>query len=360
MCHDAIATIAQSLSMRLSSAVARSNVVFAVRTVSIPSALVVHMDKITYCVDADPRPTCVLDLDSLERPHIHHENNALREQNHLLHDIREPGASIGFWAWALDSEHSGTVTAAGRVSLHAYTIEKRWRVIQWPLPEKEPGNGQNRQNSPGQRIIPVPPKGDPLTLNQKLEDALAGRDDATGKLSNLRQMMEMVDVGMFEYDKEGALLYGNEAFHRLSGMPKGDRGPMGWANWTFEEDRPWIADFFTQITKGSSCTFEMRWIGPDPVNNPEGQWVTAACVPTTDDKGNIIAVSGCTTDISAQKRSHQDAVKRAEALERAQASELRFSDLVKHSNSAFYNFGSDRKVSKNAHEQGSVECLCEC
>jgi PAS domain S-box-containing protein len=345
--------------MRLSSTVARNNVVDAVRSIFVPSAPVLHMDKITYCVDADPRPTCVLDLESLERPYIHYENNALREQNHLLHDIQDPGASTGFWAWALESEHSGALTAVGRVSLHAYTIEKRWRVIQWPLLEKQPGNGQNGRNSPGQRIIPASPGGDSLTLNQRLEDALAGRDDVTGKLSNLRQMMEMVDVGMFEYDKEGVLIYGNEAFHRLSGMPKGDRRRMGWAYWTFEEDRPWIADFFTQLTKGSSCTFEMRWIGPDPVNNPEAQWVTAACVPTTDDKGNIIAVSGCTTDISAQKRSHQDAIKRAEALERAQASELRFSDFVKHSNSAFYNFGSDRKVRRNAHEQSSDESLCE-
>ena len=61
-------------------------------------------------------------------------------------------------------------------------------------------------------------------------------------------------------------------------------------------------------------------------------------------KRNLITVSGCITDISAQKRSHSDAVKKAEALERAAASELRFSDFIRHSNSAFYNFGNDRKV----------------
>lgn len=304
------------------------------------------MDKVTYCLDADPRPTCVLELASPDGPHVHYENKALQEQGHLLHDILDIGASTGYRAWALDSGHSGVVTVTGRASLHAYTIENRWRVIQWLLLEDQSGHGQNRQNGLGERTIPILPNSSSSTLNRKLEDALADRDDATGKLSNLRQMMEMVDVGMFEYDKEGVLLYGNEAFHRLSGVPRGTSEPMVWANWVFEEDLPWLKGVFTRLTEGFSDTFEMRWTGSDPDDRPEGQWVTAACVPTTDDTGNITTVSGCITDISAQKRSHSDALKRAEALERAQASELRFSNFIKHSNSAFYNFGMDRKVSK--------------
>jgi PAS domain S-box-containing protein len=307
------------------------------------------MDKVTYCVDADPRPTCVLDLTS---PDSYHKNQALQENSHLLHDIRDPRASTGYRTWALDSGHSGTVTAAGGASLYAYTIDKRWRVIQWLLAEKKQsvpaparnGHRQSGQSSPGSQLLAVSPKSDSSTLNRRLEVALADRDDATGKLSNLRQMMEMVDVGMFEYDKEGVLLYGNEAFHRLSGVPRDSYEPMAWAKWVFEEDSDWLTGVWTRLTQGASETFEMRWIGPDPANNPEGQWVTAACVPTTDDAGNITAVSGCITDISAQKRSHSDAVKRAEALERAQASELRFADFVRHSNSAFYNFGADRKM----------------
>lgn len=303
------------------------------------------MDKLAYCLDADPRPTCVVQLETPHSPHIYYKNKPLRDQSILLHDIFDPGVSTGFKAWALDSGHSGGVTGIGGASLHAYTIEKRWRVIQWLLPEKQSGRTQSEQNSPGQTTVPPLPKGDHSTLNRKLEDALADRDDATGKLSNLRQMMEMVDVGMFEYDKDGVLMYGNEAFHRLSGVPRGDFQPFAWANWVFEEDKSWLMDVWTRLTEGSSNTFEMRWIGPDPDENFKGQWVTAACVPTTDEAGNVTTVSGCITDISAQKRSHSDAVKRAEALERAQASELRFSNFVKHSNSAFYNFGKDQKVS---------------
>jgi PAS domain S-box-containing protein len=302
------------------------------------------MEKITYCLDADPRPTCVLDLSS--PPHVCHKNPALQEHSHLVYDLLDTNTSTGFRAWVLDSEHSGTVTVTGKPSLYAYTIDQTWRVIQWLNPEKPAGqHEQNRQNTTTEQALPILPKSDPLTLNRKLEDALADRDDATGKLSNLRQMMEMVDVGMFEYDKEGVLLYGNDAFHSLTGVPKGNTAPMAWANSVFEEDKPWLTGVWNGLTNGSSSTFEMRWLGPDPANKPEGQWVTAACVPTTDDAGNVKSVSGCVTDISAQKRSQSDAIKKAEALERAAASEMRFSDFVKHSNSAFYNFGIDRKVS---------------
>jgi PAS domain-containing protein len=311
------------------------------------------MDKITYCVNADPRPTCVLDLASPHGPSICHKNNALQEQSHLVHDILDAGASTGFQAWALDGAHNGTVAVTGSTSLHAYTIEKTWRVIQWLLPEKQSEHVQ--ENTPRKESNPPLAIDGPSTLDRKLEDALADRDDATGKLSNLRQMMQMVDVGMFEYDKEGVLLYGNDAFHSLAGVPKGGSSPMAWAAWVFEEDKSWLTQVWTGLTNGSSSTFEMRWIGSDPSNNPEGQWVTAACVPTTDDAGNVLSVSGCITDIAAQKRSHSDAVKKAEALERAQASEMRFSDFVRHSNSAFYNFGMDRKV--RAYESMTNTCM---
>lgn len=303
------------------------------------------MGKITYCLDADPRPTCVLHLKAPHGPHIYHKNNALREQGDLVQDLLlDASGSAGFRTWVLDSTRNGTVAVIGKASLYAYTVEETWRVIQWLLPESAPGDVQNAHSIPREQTSPLSNKGDPLTLDRKLEDALADRDDATGKLSNLRQMMEMVDVGMFEYDQEGVLLYGNDAFHSLTGVPKGDNEPMVWANWVFEEDKAWLTDVWTRLTQGDSNTFEMRWLGPNPEENPEGQWVTAACVPTTGGAGNLTTVSGCITDISAQKRSHSDAVKKAEALERAAASELRFSDFIRHSNSAFYNFGNDRKV----------------
>ncbi|KAI4858322.1 hypothetical protein E4T45_00164 [Aureobasidium sp. EXF-8846] len=63
----------------------------------------------------------------------------------------------------------------------------------------------------------------------------------------------------------------------------------------------------------------MRWKN----NTPIGQWVQAACTPIFDDAGNVISISGCTTDISAQKRAQEDALKKAEALEQVRVSQAR-------------------------------------
>lgn len=297
------------------------------------------MDKIVYCVEADPRPTCVLDLDALDEVY---KNPALQKQEQLLDDILDPTAPAGFQAWVLDSEHNGFTREN---SIYAYTIDKdkdkRWRVIQWQHSEKKSADEQNGQHPPAAQALPQNSTGDPhsdsLTLDRRL-------NDATGRLSNLLKMMEMVDVGMFEYDKQGVLVYGNEAFHRLSGVPPNEATPMAWAAWVFEEDRPDLVGIWDSLCEGTSKTFDMRWVGTRPDEMPNGQWVSAACVPTTDEEGNVTTISGCITDISAQKRSHMDAVKRAEALERAQASEQRFANFIKHSNVAFYNFNMDRKV----------------
>ncbi|KAK5119308.1 hypothetical protein LTR85_007664 [Meristemomyces frigidus] len=164
-----------------------------------------------------------------------------------------------------------------------------------------------------------------------LEDALADRNDVTEKLASTLTMMEMVDVGIFDYNTEGVLLHANESFYKLSGHPKGPAAKSySWADCVFPEDKDLTFSHWTLLSQGTATTFEMRWKRPaestfDGAEDTEGQWVLAACVPTKNESGEVISVSGCITDIAAQKRSQSDALKRAEALERAQASEKRFS-----------------------------------
>ncbi|SMQ48451.1 unnamed protein product [Zymoseptoria tritici ST99CH_3D7] len=309
------------------------------------------MDKVTFCVDADPRPTCALDLAAENVLGTQYRNGALQEQNHLFDEIVGASESTGLKAWVVDNGQNGSLETAGETGIYAYTIDKRWRIIQWTTSAGRTSPKSAVHTPDGLDALPklslqdsAPAKSDPSTLNRKLRDALADRDDATGRLSNLLKMMEMVSVGMFEYDKEGRLVYGNKAFHNLSGLPHDEDTPMAWGNYVLEEDKLWLTDVWQRLTNGQSDTFDMRWVGSNPAENPGGQWVSAACVPTTDDAGNVITVSGCITDISAQKRSQRDAVKRAEALERAAASEKRFANFIKHSNVAFYTFNVDRSM----------------
>lgn len=92
-----------------------------------------------------------------------------------------------------------------------------------------------------------------------------------------------------------------------------------------EEDIELIMAQWQKLVAGQPITFEMRWKN----NTPTGQWVVAACTPIFDEEGNLASVSGCTTDISAQKRVEEDAIRRAEALEQVKLSQtrlLRFTD----------------------------------
>jgi len=76
-------------------------------------------------------------------------------------------------------------------------------------------------------------------------------------------------------------------------------------------------------------------------NTPTGQWVQAACTPIFDDAGNIASISGCTTDISGQKRAQEDALKKAEALEQVRISQARLLQFTDNAPIGIVILGSD-------------------
>lgn len=290
------------------------------------------MESLTFLasVDADPRPTCVIDLDCVAESAvtgtntacaIAHSNEALKSQAHLRNDILEDDDTI-LRAWAIDRASTKPLITSRGHTVCAYTIENRWKVVQW------------------------------IALEQTNATLISDRDGANERLECLLKMMEMVDVGIFEYDKKGKLVYGNDAFYNLSGHPRDSaKEEVTWQDSIFPEDGDWLMGQWIQLTEGVSLTFEMRWKRPassmpNGEEDVEGSWVLAACVPTTDDKGEITSVSGCLTDISAQKRNHWDAMKRAEALERAAASEKRFSNFAENLNVAVWILNLNMEVSR--------------
>lgn len=93
----------------------------------------------------------------------------------------------------------------------------------------------------------------------------------------------------------------------------------------FPEDRQLVVEKWGELAAGHQTSFEMRWkpqppkLGEDPCD--DGLWVLSSSIPVYDDNDVLIAISGLTTNISPQKRSIRDAERRAEAVERARASE---------------------------------------
>lgn len=97
--------------------------------------------------------------------------------------------------------------------------------------------------------------------------------------------------------------------------------------------------FWGSLLNGKSEEFEMRWKAPQRAGSDgidPGLWVLAACVPTIDEDGKVVSLYGCITNIDAQKRAETESLRRAEALERARASEQRFIRFMELATVAIY------------------------
>ncbi|GAB7357551.1 hypothetical protein MBLNU459_g0066t2 [Dothideomycetes sp. NU459] len=146
---------------------------------------------------------------------------------------------------------------------------------------------------------------------------------AMHRVKRLLDVMEEIDVGFFEYAMTGELLSANNAFYELSGYPRDPalNTPLAFQARLYPEDHDLAMRHWAYCMQGHSTTFEMRWKS----DSPEGwTWVVAGCVPILDENGVMTSLWGLTTNITAQKRVEQEAIKKAEALEKARAVEARF------------------------------------
>ncbi|KAK4892575.1 hypothetical protein LTR27_009039 [Elasticomyces elasticus] len=322
-------------------------------------------------LEADPRPTCVVDLHECKKngePRVEFRNRALQEQSYLLAAVLEPSADnyparARVRAWMTcdrEGDVLGSCEWVGEQQLYAYTVKQRWRVIQWQaLDDAAPSSGTGSTTShdtPSNGTSNAMPStrtlAQPMVLKTALseQELLANRENATERLAATLTMMEMVDVGMFDYNPEGKLVYANEAFYKLSGHPRpAEAKEWSWMDCIFPEDKDRLFGVWEGLVAGKTFNIEMRWkrpraAMPNGQEDVHGQWVLAACVPTFHENGTLRSVSGCLTDCAAQKRSEEDALKRAEALERAYASEKRFTKFAESASIGIYRFDLDFKM----------------
>ncbi|KAK3616509.1 hypothetical protein LTR56_025915 [Elasticomyces elasticus] len=317
-------------------------------------------------LEADPRPTCVVDLRKYEKngePQIRFSNRALQEQSHLLAALLEPSpdndpgrARVRAW---MTPGYEGDVLGAcewmEEQLLYAYTVKQRWRVIQWQAMDDTTPSSDARSTTSHDTSNAMPstgPLAEPVFPSKPPSEpeVLADRKTATERLAATLTMMEMVDVGMFDYNPAGKLVYGNEAFYKLSGHPRMDVAKeYSWMDCIFPEDKDRLVGVWEGLVAGKTFNLEMRWkrpraAMPNGEEDVDGQWVLAACVPIFNEDGTIRSISGCLTDCAAQKRSQEDAMKRAEALERASASEKRFTRFAETANIGIWILDLDFKV----------------
>ncbi|EUC36135.1 hypothetical protein COCCADRAFT_34420 [Bipolaris zeicola 26-R-13] len=179
---------------------------------------------------------------------------------------------------------------------------------------------------------------------------------------SIQTMMEMSDVGVFEYNSSGKLMHANEAWYRLSSHPGIlEHSEFSFMDLVYPEDQALVMSMWNRLALGRSVTFEMRW-KPRPGSTDTAQWVLSACVPVLDDEGNLISIAGNTIDINAQKKSQAAAQAQVEALKQARMAEMKFARFAQVSPVAIYiyvpesgmNFVNDQFFELTGHAHAPV------
>jgi PAS domain S-box-containing protein len=173
-----------------------------------------------------------------------------------------------------------------------------------------------------------------------LATALANRDRealaVTEQFERTLKVVDMAGVGIFEYDLEGRLIYANEAYKAMSGIPSEAMyvDKLVFLDLTYPEDAEAIMAKFHTCSSGTPCTLEVRF----KTDDDQGLWILAALIPVSEN-GVVTSVSGCTTIIQDTKMREKETVQRLQALERAKSWERRFARFAEIAPIAIY-FGS--------------------
>lgn len=152
------------------------------------------------------------------------------------------------------------------------------------------------------------------------------------------QMTATSPAAHFEVSLEGQILYVNDRWHAITGMPRpGHEIPaMSWLQLVHEPDLPVVAGEWAKLLEGQSVSFEVRmrkdWQAINPFSGEtlelEYTWVLAMASQHVTKDGPTIM--GCLVDINRQKWA-EDFHKRKtqEAIEMKHQQE-RFIDMTSH------------------------------
>ncbi|CAE7020595.1 hypothetical protein P3342_004462 [Pyrenophora teres f. teres] len=167
---------------------------------------------------------------------------------------------------------------------------------------------------------------------------------ATGKIRRMLEIMEAASVGVFECALTGRITQSNDAFCNLSGCSKdlAIQYETRLLELCESEDEPILARHWQALLGGQPATMSLRF-------RPEGKesrWVQVACVPVFDNSSRVVSITGCATDIDAQKQvEHEAIVKRAVALKQLHLSEARLLNLIENAPLGILIFDKARRPS---------------
>ncbi|KAL5383375.1 hypothetical protein DPSP01_006060 [Paraphaeosphaeria sporulosa] len=269
-------------------------------------------------------------------------NDAFRRaslQNTILGSFKE--ATL-FRAWALairlwEPQHAfanrtWTATKAG--------AKKNWKIVR---AVEKPHSDQNRMTDAdnpvadirADKVTPHRSRKDfPVwTLNKRPRIPLRGfpTSNVVARWESMQTMMEMTDVGVFEYLPNGKLIHANDAWYRLSNHPRDlpDHVEFSFMDLAHPDDQALIMSAWNTLVQGNCVTFEMRWKAK-PGSEDDAQWVLSACVPVFNEDQDLVSIAGNTIDINGQKKLQEVQRRQIDEALEAKRQQENFIDMTSH------------------------------
>jgi signal transduction histidine kinase len=171
------------------------------------------------------------------------------------------------------------------------------------------------------------------SLNKRLRIPLGALPtyNVIARWESMQTMMEMTDVGVFEYLPNGKLIHANDAWYRLSNHPRNlpAHVEFSFMDLAHPDDQATIMSAWNTLIQGNCVTFEMRWKAR-PESGDDAQWVLSACVPVFDEEQNLVSIAGNTIDINGQKKLQEVQRRQIDEALEAKRQQENFIDMTSH------------------------------
>jgi len=321
----------------------------------------------------DPRPTLIIDVSDTKYARgvpLEFANAAFTDRYGVLMRSITSGqiVELDFIHWLRSPHQTSNEYLLGDLSWTCFIFEARFKVVSVAASGSALDSGV--VGIP-QHLTPTTKRQSPLssrdlatrgsTIGSSVSDEKSGKTLTNARpsglvslgstpaaLDGLHRSVDMLDVGFFEFDLEGVLVFANKSWYALSGHPTTQQAHTGmrFLDLCHSDDKQIVMDAWKQLLEGKPTTFEMRWkhIKSSTAEALGAQWVLSACLPLYDESGKLSSISGCTTDINNQKLNEQIAHARAKALERARTSEERFVRFATVAPIAIFNFDANKNM----------------
>ncbi|KAF2638206.1 putative histidine kinase HHK15p [Massarina eburnea CBS 473.64] len=162
---------------------------------------------------------------------------------------------------------------------------------------------------------------------QKLENDLALSD------MKLRHLIEHASVGMVHISLDGHIIWGNDHYYELSGVPaENQRGDCTHFDVWLDEDRIKAVEVWDNLIAGVnhvSVELRLKRLYTSPIGDAEPAQLQVLAFPYRED-GEVKSIMACTTDISRLKWAQSFQARLAAEAREAKRQQEAFIDVVSH------------------------------